>query len=235
MTVYDGHKEYTIKAGDFGIARRNHLAKYNKQKVDAQFEKVVIIFDQKFLKSFKEQHNYSTAHAEVNDAIIKLDKNPFVENFIQSLALYFNDNGAIHQDFLNVKRTELLLILLKNNPALASVFFDFSQPQKIDLEAFMSKNYKFNISVERFAYLTGRSLSAFKRDFKKVFNDTPSHWLVQKRLREAYFLIDRKGRRPSDIYLELGFEDLSHFSFAFKKVFGQAPTQLAERKSEPDN
>jgi len=49
---------------------------------------------------------------------------------------------------------------------------------------------------------------------------------MQKRLREAYFLMDRKGKKPSDIYIEVGFEDLSHFSFAFKKQFGFAPTRL---------
>jgi AraC-like DNA-binding protein len=32
------------------------------------------------------------------------------------------------------------------------------------------------------------------------------------------------GKKPSDVYLEVGFEDLSHFSFAFKKEFGKAPS-----------
>jgi AraC-like DNA-binding protein len=96
----------------------------------------------------------------------------------------------------------------------------------LDLEPYMNANYKFNVSIEKFAYLTGRSLSAFKRDFEKVFNATPSHWLVQKRLQEAYFLIEKQHKKPSDIYVELGFEDLSHFSFAFKKLFGIAPTQV---------
>jgi AraC-like DNA-binding protein len=60
-----------------------------------------------------------------------------------------------------------------------------------------------------------------------LFNETPSRWLVKKRLEEAHFLITQKNKKPSDIYLELGFEDLSHFSFAFRKQYGQTPTQLA--------
>ena len=90
----------------------------------------------------------------------------------------------------------------------------------------MNRNYKFNVSIKRFAYLTGRSLSAFKRDFRDTFDDSPSHWLVQKRLQEAFFLIEKRKEKPSEIYLDLGFEDLSHFSFAFKKQFGYPPTQL---------
>jgi AraC-like DNA-binding protein len=40
----------------------------------------------------------------------------------------------------------------------------------------------------------------------------------------------QKNKKLSDIYLELGFEDLSHFSFAFKKLFGHSPSQLVEKK-----
>jgi AraC-like DNA-binding protein len=53
---------------------------------------------------------------------------------------------------------------------------------------------------------------------------------VQKRLQEAHFLIDEKHKKPSEIYLDLGFEDLSHFSYAFKKLFGLTPTELSARK-----
>ena len=52
MTAYDGTREYRIQAGDSGIARRNHLAKYNKQKVSGQFEKVVVIFFFSFVNLF---------------------------------------------------------------------------------------------------------------------------------------------------------------------------------------
>ncbi|MGN8070128.1 helix-turn-helix domain-containing protein, partial [Mucilaginibacter sp. 22184] len=95
---------------------------------------------------------------------------------------------------------------------------------------FMHRNYQFNVQISRLAYLTGRSLSAFKRDFKQVFNNTPNRWLVQRRLQEAYFLMDKKNKKPSEIYLELGFETLPHFSYAFKKRFGMAPTELAAQK-----
>jgi AraC-like DNA-binding protein len=226
MMVYDGSKEYVIHAGDYGIGRRNHLAKYSKRPENGEFEKVVMMFDQDFLMRFKESHAVSSDFPKPHGGIIPLKKSNMVDNFITSLSPYFNDSGKIAPEFLDIKRSELLLILLKENPELAAVFFDFSIPAKIDLEEFMNRNYKFNISMERFAYLTGRSLSSFKRDFEKIFNATPAHWLVQKRLEEAYFLIDKKGKKASDIYIDLGFEDLSHFSFAFKKLFGVNASEI---------
>lgn len=229
MLAYDGNKEYKIKPGDYGIGRRNHLARYTKQPDKGEFRKIYILFEQDFLKQFHTTYQFPAQSKKPVGGIISLKKDPLVKNFIESLMPYFNEKGVIDEHFLDIKRSELLLILLKKNPELANVMFDFSDPAKIDLEKFMNRNYKFNVSIERFAYLTGRSLSAFKRDFEKIFKATPSHWLVQKRLEEAYYLIDKKSKKPSDIYLELGFEDLSHFSFAFKKLYGISPNQVKKR------
>jgi len=49
---------------------------------------------------------------------------------------------------------------------------------------------------------------------------SPSRWLLQRRLQEAYYLIKERGKAPSDLYLKLGFEDLSHFSYPFEKTYG---------------
>ena len=143
---------------------------------------------------------------------------------------YYNGTEQIDQTFADVKREELLLVLLKHNPQLADVFFNFGIPQKINLEEFMNRNFRFNISLERFAFLTGRSLSSFKRDFQKTFGTNPGNWLKKKRLDEAYFQISKHRTKSSKVYLEVGFEDLSHFSYAFKKQFGKTPTEVMENQ-----
>ena len=60
----------------------------------------------------------------------------------------------------------------------------------------MNLNYKFNVSTESFARLTGRSLSGFQKDFEKVFNSPPQQWLRNKRLDEAYYLIKHQNINP---------------------------------------
>jgi AraC-like DNA-binding protein len=227
---YDGNKKQTLKSEEYCLVRKNHLARYNKEKVNGEFEKVVIIFDELFLRKFQEKHKVTSVKFSSPAVFFQPDNSELIPGFIKSLMPYYNGSGKIDKAFADLKREELLIILLKNQPKLAGIFFDYGIPGKIDLEKFMNKNYKFNVSLERFAYLTGRSLSSFKRDFKKIFNATPSHWLVQKRLEEAHFLINKKNEKASDIYLDLGFEDLSHFSFAFKKLFKLAPTELTEKK-----
>lgn len=228
---YDGDKSYNLKAGDYCIARKNRLARYNYPKGGDEFEKIIFCFEEAFLRDFQQRHKKDLIKFNTGDTFVKVNPNGMVPEFIQSLKPYSDSSGKIDAAFEDVKYEELLIILLQNQPELAGLFFDYGIPQKINLEEFMNRNYKFNVSNERFAYLTGRSLSSFKRDFKIIFNQPPNHWLIQKRLQEAYFLIDKKDKKASEIYLDLGFEDLSHFSFAFKKLFGLRPTQLAAQKN----
>lgn len=223
---YDGKTKQSLNAGEYCLVVKNHLARYNKEKINNEFEKVVVVFDEAFLKNFQKKHKTTPLAFKKKNAFLKLEKSGLVTNFIFSLMPYYDSLGKIEKAFSDVKREELLIILLQNQPELAGILFDYGLPEKINLEAFMNRNFKFNVSIQRFAYLTGRSLSAFKRDFKQVFNDTPNHWLIQKRLQEAYFLIEKKQKKPTEIYLDLGFEDLSHFSFAFKKQFGLTPSEL---------
>lgn len=232
MHGYDGNRHHGLKAGEYCLVRKNRLARYNKQKENDEFEKVIIVFDEVFLRHFQEKQGISAGKTTADEAFLRLDKDERIPNFIRSLQPYYNGGGQIEPLFADVKREELLLLLLQIQPDLAAILFDFGIPQKINIEAFMNSHYKFNVSIERFAYLTGRSLSAFKRDFRATFNDTPHHWLMQKRLREAYFLIEKKKKKPSEFYFDLGFEDLSHFSFAFKKQFGYPPTELS-RQADP--
>ncbi|WP_394353324.1 helix-turn-helix domain-containing protein [Spirosoma aureum] len=59
-----------------------------------------------------------------------------------------------------------------------------------------------------------------------MFNTTPEKCLQKKRLEQAYYLISTKKLSPSAVYLEVGFENLSHFSTAFKKKFGVNASDL---------
>lgn len=225
LTVNDGERDYVTKAGDFRFIKKNSLLKFNKVPPEnGEFKSISVFLTQEMLRDFSMEHNIAANGSGDPTAVHPLPPHPLYQSFMQSLAPYEFLTRAGNEDLFKVKLKEAVLLLLKVNPELKDLLFDFAEPGKIDLEAFMNKNYHFNVEMKRFAYLTGRSLATFKRDFEKIFHLSPSRWLQQKRLQEAYFLIKEKGRAPSDVYLDLGFEDLSHFSFAFKKRFGVAPS-----------
>ena len=227
LTMNDGDKLSVFEPGDFRFIKRNTLVKFLKQPPpNGEFKSASVYLSQEILRDFSIEFGYKTSGHYNGDGVIKLKPAPLYKSFIDSLLPYQQEGVYINQQLQTLKVREAILLLLQNNPELTQVLFDFSEPGKIDLEGFMEKNFHFNVQLKRFAYLTGRSLATFKRDFQKLFKTTPSRWLQQRRLQEARYLIKEKGKAPSDVYLELGFEDLSHFSFAFKKLYGVGPSRI---------
>jgi AraC-like DNA-binding protein len=227
LVMNDGNKEYLFNEGDVRFCKRNHLVKFTKTPpVNGEFKSLSLYLDQETLRNFSLEYGYKAEKWENDDTILTLRPDPLYKSYMDSLLPYLQEKQSINANLQSIKLKEAILILLQANPELKNVLFDFAEPGKIDLEGFMNKNFHFNVELKRFAYLTGRSLATFKRDFEKIFHLSPSRWLLHRRLQEAHYLIKEKGKAPSEVYLELGFEDLSHFSFAFKKIYGMAPSKL---------
>jgi len=227
LRINIGNRAYQFKEGDFRFSKRNELAKFIKQPPEGgEFKAVSIRLDQETLRELSREYGYLANKNHNNEPIIELKPDPLFKSYIDSILPYLKLPQEQNERLFSLKVKEAVMILLRANPPLKDILFDFTEPGKIDLEEFMLKNFHFNVSLNRFAYLSGRSLATFKRDFEKIFHLSPSRWLLQKRLQEAYYQIKEKGKKPTDIYLDLGFEDLSHFSFAFKNAFGQAPTKV---------
>lgn len=223
-------KRYHLKKGDAFFVKRNHLVKKIKQpsKNGEPFKGLFLQLKMPFLKKILSEHQI-TVPLVSNPAISKaayvmLEKHPFLKGLFVSLEQYFDAQQYPSKDLMEAKLKEAVFTLLQLKPDLGSILFDFAEPWKIDLADFMNENYKCDLSVEEFAHYTGRSLSSFKKDFSQIFDTTPSRWIIKRRLEEAKCLMDKYGEKPADVYLKVGFKNLSHFSTAFKKEFGFPPS-----------
>ena len=216
----------TMRRGDMLLIRKNQLGQITKTPLpDEDYQTIVIILQEDLLRKIALEEQIDIQHKYTGQPNILIPPNDFLRGYFQSIIPYVRNSTepvANHLGMLKVR--EGVQLLLHAMPELKEFLFDFSEPHKIDLEKFMLSNFYFNVPVEKFAQLTGRSLAGFKRDFQKTFNMSPRHWLQEKRLTEARHLIESKHRKPSAIYLDLGFESLSHFSHSFKKKFGKAPS-----------
>ena len=228
-------KKYHLKKGDSFFIKRNHLVKKIKQpsKNGEPFKGLFLQLKMPFLKRLLHEHNITvplvtnpvTAKSTYSTYVM-LEKHPFLNGLFSSLEQYFDAQQYPSKELLETKLQEAVFTLLQLRPDLGQVLFDFSEPWRINLEDFMNKNYKCDLTVEEFAHYTGRSLSTFKKDFAEVFHNTPSRWIVKRRLEEAKCLMEKLGKKPADVYLEVGFKNLSHFSTAFKREFGISPSGI---------
>jgi AraC-like DNA-binding protein len=217
---------YHFKAGDIFLIPRNMLATIINYPHNGQPHKTVVMhLSAERLKKFYAAVDTSVKQPPVQK-IFSFSNHPLLESCLSSVMPYFDVEGPFPENIASLKITEAISILREIDKNVDSVLANFDEPGKIDLIHFMERNFMFNMPMERLGYLTGRSLSTFNRDFKKYFNATPQKWLTDKRLELAYYHLVEKRKKPTEVYLEVGFEDLSHFSFAFKKKYGIPPTQL---------
>ncbi|WP_263603768.1 helix-turn-helix domain-containing protein [Chryseobacterium sp. PET-29] len=223
--IIQADKSYLFKAGDIFLIPRNHLATIiNYPKNGLPHKAVVMHLTTERLKDFYSNIETLKKDSSEKTTIRSFEKHPLLESCLASLIPYFDLTESFPENIAALKITEAISILRAIDKTIDSVLGNFEEPGKIDLVDFMEKNYMFNMPLERFGYLTGRSLSTFNRDFRKIFQVTPQRWLTQKRLELAFYHLSEKSKKPSDVFMEVGFEDLSHFSYAFKKQYGFAPS-----------
>jgi AraC-like DNA-binding protein len=229
FTLETTSERISMRRGQMLLVGKNQLGQITKTPLpDEDYETIVISLQEDLLRAIALEEKMEATQKYTGPANVLVSPNDFIKGYFQSVIPYVrNPSEKITAAMGILKVKEIVKLLLHSKPELSNLLFDFSEPYKIDLEKFMNSNYRFNVPVEKFAELTGRSLAGFKRDFKKTFGTSPRHWLQEKRLLEARHLIEKKNLKPSAIYLELGFESLSHFSYSFKKMFGKAPSDWA--------
>lgn len=228
--IIQAYETFVFNAGDVFLIPRIQLATIiNYPKDRLPHKAVAMHLSAERLRELYSKDNIKPKTSG-NQKIISFHKHPLMKSCLASLIPYFDIQEDFPENIASLKINEALTILRTIDSDIDTVLANFEEPHKIDLVNFMEKNFMFNMPLEKFSYLTGRSLTTFKRDFQKIYNITPQRWLTQKRLELAYYQLAEKNKKPTEVYLETGFENLSHFSFAFKKHFGLTPSQLCIQK-----
>jgi AraC family transcriptional regulator, exoenzyme S synthesis regulatory protein ExsA len=216
---------HIFKKGDIFLIPRNQLATIiNYPKNGEPHKTVVMHLTTAKLKDFYANLDIKPK-TSISPKINYYNNHPLLESCLTSLIPYF-DMKELPEDIASLKITEAITILRTIDKEIDNILANFEEPGKIDLVHFMERNFMFNMPLDKLGYLTGRSLSTFNRDFRKYFNTTPQKWLTAKRLELAHYELTKNKKKAIDVCYEVGFENLSHFSFAFKKQFGYTATEL---------
>ncbi|SHL29355.1 AraC family transcriptional regulator [Chryseobacterium contaminans] len=163
---------YIFKKGDIFLIPRNQLATIINYPKDGQPHKTVVMH----LTTDKLREFYAKVNVKPNvqktQKIYSFNNHPLLESCLSSLIPYF-EMQELPELIASLKITEAISILREIDKEIDHVLANFEEPGKIDLADYMEMNFMFNLPLEKFGYLTGRSLTTFKRDFSKIFNLTP--------------------------------------------------------------
>ena len=228
---HTAHGSYDLRKGSCVFVRKG--ACIVEQFFDPRFCLVLFFVPDEFIcEVLKSKSTPITKSGKKYDPIMAIDNTAAVQTFFQSMMPYFDAGRLPDQSLLQLKFRELILLLADNpvNHELLSYFCSLLQePQSLSLQRVMEDNFCYNLKLDEFARLSSRSLSAFKRDFLRIYHTSPGKWLLEKRLNHALHLLTNMGKTVSETAFESGFESLSHFSRVFRQRFGSPPALLKQQ------
>lgn len=164
-----------------------------------------------------------------------LDYTDPIRSFTENLGRIYGPQKSVHKALSTIKLLELLHIITSSEAGqkFLHLLAAIHQQPKRDIREFMKLYFDKPLSVEDYAYLTGRSLSTFQRDFKRQFHSSPKQWLIDKRLEKACKLLSNNDFNVTDTAYEVGYENISHFIKAFRRKYKISPKQfMIQRRDE---
>lgn len=195
------------------------------------FEAIVFFFDEELIRSFVNSIELKARKEKCNTHLL-MDLNKDLQVFMDSLLTMYGDKPELHRSLTKIKLMEFLH-LVKSSQA-TNCFLDLlatlNNKERIGLHAFMTANFSKPLGIEDYAYLTGRSVSSFRRDFIAQFNVSPKTWLIEKRMARAHDLLSSGMSNIAEVAAESGYENISHFIKAFHKRHGIPPKQFVMQK-----
>lgn len=188
----------------------------------------LFFFSEKKLQEFLEKYSQDnpTVTDEIPYFIIRNDS--YITSYLNSLSTISQAPKVFMENLLSIKFEELMLYLLQKYGKnfeiyLHSLIVNETSPFKKIVESKIHSNLK----LEEIAFLCNMSLSTFKRNFIKEYTVSPGKWLQDKRLLKAKETLEQGNLKPSDIFLDFGYNNLSNFSIAFKNKFGFSPRETS--------
>ena len=222
-----GRQSWTVGKNQMILLRRAQSVSYEKQGSEETgiFESQLFAINDELLKDFlTSQQVVIPAMTEEYGAQVS----PMSERLVAycwSLAPYFNDPSQVNPGLLRLKVMELLYNVMDCSKNIFRQMLQLRQPVKTDIHRVVEENYTSPISLDELAYLSGRSLSSFKREFQDIYGEPPARWIREKRLSKAHEMLRSSNLSVADVAYSLGFENPTHFSRIFKQQYGYAPSQ----------
>ncbi|MDX1809979.1 MAG: AraC family transcriptional regulator [Sulfurospirillaceae bacterium] len=97
------------------------------------------------------------------------------------------------------------------------------------IKKYIDSNLNNILSLDELAQKTNLNSSYLSRGFKKKYGLSPTRYIFNKRVHLSKKLLD-EGKEITQIALELGFFDQSHFYKAFKSIFSITPNEYKHMK-----
>jgi AraC family transcriptional regulator len=92
------------------------------------------------------------------------------------------------------------------------------------VQAYVETHLHQPVSLADLAAVAGLSSFHFLRSFKGSLGSTPARYVLDRRMERARYLLKISNLTVSEVGIGVGFQDVSHFSRAFRRAMGVTPS-----------
>lgn len=232
--IYNNDQFHQVNEGDVFILGSGFHYEENIVGANGRFEQIIFYFTASMLQqaifslninfglSFASRHSCHQCMA-YNFATAKADSP--LRNFFMSIDLSFRNSAVQHNDIGQcLKFNELVyLILSGEDNCIKRKVLRSADTTSGNFINIIYDNIFNDISIDGLAELTNRSLTSFKKEFRRIFNTSPHQWIISQRLDRAKIMLSSTSRTVSEIGAECGFTNISHFIKLFKQRYRNTP------------
>ena len=227
--------QYTeFQSGDTFIMKSDNFINQWQENPSGELNEVIVFqLTSDFLKHVYQNHTpqwLSSKSAQQVFPIRKASSNFLLDNYLLNLKHYLDNPRLITEELIRMKVQELIYVLINTDKS--------GDTRKVFESLFLANEYEFqeviqahlfdNLNLEDLAFLTGLSLSSFKRKFSAVYGISPNKYFISKRLEQAQVLLSTTDLRISEIAYDCGFSDVGYFTKTFQKYYNCSPSTFRE-------
>lgn len=208
----------------------NTVGQMLSEQEKGQVSTVVVHFHAKILKQAYQDAPpafWKELEAPVVQYIVQLAASELVKKYFESLIYLFEYREAVSEEILILKLKELIALLMKtdNSPQILQIMRSLFSKRTFSFKEVVDAHICTPATVENLAMLTNHSLSSFKREFKRIYDDTPASYIMDKRAEKVASLLSASDESISHIGYDCGFTSPAHLSRVFKNKYGVTPSE----------
>ncbi|MBB6372060.1 helix-turn-helix domain-containing protein [Chryseobacterium shigense] len=202
-------------------------------------EIVIVTFHPDILKKIYERELpllLQPGHKETNQSGGKINNDFLIHKYIEGLLFYFENPSLVNDEILILKLKEIILLLSQTQEAetIQAILSQLFSPTSYTFKQIIEANLFSQVNIEELAQKTNLSVSSFKREFKKLYDNSPASYIKMKRLERAAELLLISDERISNIAFDCGFNDLANFTKSFHDRYNTSPTNYRSKVNKED-
>lgn len=223
--MYDGRQVHYLHAGDAMVIPAGSLLCSEILRPQQQYGSInLVIPDDMILAELKNPGQAASR------ALTTLTPDQRWHTFTQSLLQHFTDDQLSTPDYYDIIGAALQLI--SNDAAVSGMLTKAATDPLSTVMEKLSTEISGLRLMEEMAAMAHMSTATLKRRFRDIYHSSPMHWILEKRLQMAGFLLRTTAASIAEIAYSTGFEDVTHFYRQFRRCFKVTP--LRWRKMETD-